>query len=131
MWIRIKPERNYSPKADSTVTSKCLLQCKVSSRTRGIHDVIRDAHNANHFGHVVNADDVGAAEDRRGDGHGSAEQAFAGRRARGTWPREGFAEKGFPRCANHDRASEERELGKPRENFEILLVFFSEPDSRV
>ena len=45
--------------------------------------------------------------------------------------REGFAKKRFPRCADYDGAAETGEFGKARENFKILLVLFSKPDSRI
>jgi hypothetical protein len=51
------------------------------SGRRGIHDVIRDAHDADHFGHIVDAHDVSAAEDRSCHGRGGAEQALARRHA--------------------------------------------------
>jgi hypothetical protein len=36
---------------------------KAGSGRRGVHDVIRDAHHADHFRHIVDAHDVRAAED--------------------------------------------------------------------
>ena len=76
----------------------------------------------------MNADDVRAAKNRCRDGRGRAEQTLARWNARTVRPREGFAEKRFPRCADHDRAGEPREFGEPREDFKILFVFFPESD---
>ena len=98
---------------------------------RGIQDRVGDAGDSDHFGDIVDAHDVRATENRCGHGGGGAEQTLLGRRARAARARKRLAKKRFPRSADHDRAAEARELGKPRENFEILFVLFSKSDSRI
>lgn len=75
-----------------------------ASALAGAEDGIGDAGDLEHFGDVVDADDVGAAEDGGGDGGGGAPCALV-RRNFVKGGAEGVANEGFAGGADQDGAS--------------------------
>src|SRR4029077_7741110 len=90
----------------ATVNRADLIEKGMQSLRLHFNNCIRDARNPDHFGHIVDADDVRATQNRCGYGSGGAEQAFLGRSTRTARSRNGLAEKRFSRCADHYGAAE-------------------------
>ena len=80
-----------------------------------IDDRVGDARDLHHFGDVVHAHDVRAAQNAGGDGGGSAPDALVLRRAAENLPDEAFA-----RRADQQRKTKPRKFRQPREQFVIL-----------
>lgn len=93
--------------------------------------MVSHARDARHFGYVMHAHDVRAAEDGGGDCGRGAEQALFGGQRRLAKFGERFPKKRFARGADDDGAAEAREFREPGENFKILFVGLAETDSGI
>lgn len=91
---------------------------------------IGDAGDLNHFGHVVNADDVRAAENACRYSGGCAPDAFVGRSGLAVL-REGRAEKTFARSAHEEGVAKPGELWELLQQLVVLREILAKADSRI
>src|SRR5208337_1377980 len=95
------------------------LADRLRRRSLQAQESVGDAGDLEHFGDVVDADDVGAGKDAGGDSGGGAPDALAGRSGFAMM-RESGAKEAFARGADEERVAELCKRRKLGEEFVIL-----------